>query len=80
MGCQGLIRSSLSLFLSSQVSLDLRCYSHFVTPTIFLTWFANRERGADDILLRVLYCGVDHTDLHQVRGEIGKTNYPLVPG
>lgn len=42
--------------------------------------FHLRETGADDILLRVLYCGVDHTDLHQVRSEIGKTNYPLVPG
>lgn len=35
----------------------------------------------DDILLKVLYCGVDHTDLHQLRGElISTTNYPLVPG
>ncbi|KAH6760240.1 GroES-like zinc-binding alcohol dehydrogenase family protein [Perilla frutescens var. hirtella] len=42
--------------------------------------FHLRETDADDILLRVLYCGVDHTDLHQVRSEIGKTNYPLVPG
>ncbi|KAL1540264.1 cinnamyl-alcohol dehydrogenase [Salvia divinorum] len=39
-----------------------------------------REIRTDDILLRVLYCGVDHTDLLQVRGQIGKTSYPLVPG
>nr|ANG60951.1 cinnamyl alcohol dehydrogenase 1 [Tectona grandis] len=42
--------------------------------------YSLRETGPDDILLRVLYCGVDHTDLHQVRGELGNTKYPLVPG
>lgn len=49
---------------------------------MYLTCLVNRETGPDDILLRVLYCGVDHTDLHQVRGELSGNNakYPLVPG
>ncbi|KAL3833294.1 hypothetical protein ACJIZ3_008030 [Penstemon smallii] len=40
------------------------------------------EAGKDDILIRVLYCGLDHTDLHQMKGELASstTNYPLVPG
>nr|UTS82993.1 cinnamyl alcohol dehydrogenase 9 [Phryma leptostachya] len=44
--------------------------------------FHLRETGPDDMVLRVLYCGVDHTDLHQVRGELNSstTKYPLVPG
>ncbi|KAI3451975.1 hypothetical protein Pfo_008640 [Paulownia fortunei] len=43
--------------------------------------FHLRETGPDDMLLRVLYSGVDHTDLHQVRGELSSnTKYPLVPG
>ncbi|EEF37425.1 probable cinnamyl alcohol dehydrogenase [Ricinus communis] len=42
--------------------------------------FNLRKTGAEDVVLKVLFSGVDHTDLHQVRGEIGYTNYPLVPG
>nr|XP_015890257.2 cinnamyl alcohol dehydrogenase 1-like [Ziziphus jujuba var. spinosa] len=39
-----------------------------------------RKTGPEDVVLKVLYCGVDHTDLHQMRNEIHNTNYPLVPG
>ncbi|KAG8478385.1 hypothetical protein CXB51_028193 [Gossypium anomalum] len=39
-----------------------------------------RKTGPEDVVLKVLYCGVDHTDLHQMRGEIMPINYPLVPG
>nr|XP_011463717.1 PREDICTED: cinnamyl alcohol dehydrogenase 1-like [Fragaria vesca subsp. vesca] len=39
-----------------------------------------RKMGSEDVVLKVLYCGVDHTDLHQMRNEIHSTNYPLVPG
>jgi hypothetical protein len=40
----------------------------------------NREAGPEDVVFKVLYCGMDHTDLHQMRNEIHSTNYPLVPG
>ncbi len=30
--------------------------------------------------MEVLYCGVRHSDLHQVRNDWGGSNYPLVPG
>ncbi|KAL6220374.1 hypothetical protein ACLB2K_008130 [Fragaria x ananassa] len=42
--------------------------------------FNLRKMGSEDVVLKVLYCGVDHTDLHQMRNEIHSTNYPLVPG
>ncbi|XP_050205633.1 probable cinnamyl alcohol dehydrogenase [Mercurialis annua] len=42
--------------------------------------FNLRKTGAEDVVLKVLYSGVDHTDLHQVREELSHTNYPLVPG
>lgn len=44
--------------------------------------FHLRETGPDYLVLRVLYCGVDHTDLHQIKGELtsSTTKYPLVPG
>ncbi|KDP32000.1 hypothetical protein JCGZ_12461 [Jatropha curcas] len=42
--------------------------------------FTLRKTGAEDVVLKVLYSGVDHTDLHQARGELYQTSYPLVPG
>ena len=39
-----------------------------------------REVGAHDVHIDILYCGVCHSDLHQVRNEWHNTVYPCVPG
>ncbi|GJV36878.1 probable cinnamyl alcohol dehydrogenase [Tanacetum coccineum] len=39
-----------------------------------------RKIGSEDVLFKVLYCGVDHSDLHQIKNEIHSATYPLVPG
>ncbi|MCC9165521.1 NAD(P)-dependent alcohol dehydrogenase [Pontibacter harenae] len=39
-----------------------------------------REVGEHDVQIAIRYCGVCHSDLHQVRNEWGGTMYPLVPG
>jgi alcohol dehydrogenase (NADP+) len=39
-----------------------------------------REPLADDVVIDILYCGVCHSDLHQVRNEWQGTTYPIVPG
>ncbi|MCA9697975.1 MAG: alcohol dehydrogenase catalytic domain-containing protein, partial [Myxococcales bacterium] len=39
-----------------------------------------REPGAEEVLIDILYCGVCHSDLHQVRNEWGGSRYPMVPG
>lgn len=44
-----------------------------------LAEIAKPQPGADEILLRVRACGVCHTDLHTVEGEI-TGNLPIVPG
>jgi uncharacterized zinc-type alcohol dehydrogenase-like protein len=41
---------------------------------------ARREPGPHDVVIDIAYCGVCHSDLHQVRGEWGGTLYPCVPG
>jgi uncharacterized zinc-type alcohol dehydrogenase-like protein len=41
---------------------------------------ARREPNAEDIVIDILYCGVCHSDLHQVRNEWQNTVYPCVPG
>ena len=39
-----------------------------------------REPGATDVQIEILFCGVCHSDLHQVRDEWGGSIYPMVPG
>jgi uncharacterized zinc-type alcohol dehydrogenase-like protein len=39
-----------------------------------------REPLADDVVIEILYCGVCHSDLHQVRNEWQSSLYPIVPG
>lgn len=42
--------------------------------------FERREPGDDDVLIAIEYCGICHSDIHQVRNEWGNANYPMVPG
>ncbi|KAI4334709.1 hypothetical protein L6164_013423 [Bauhinia variegata] len=42
--------------------------------------FSRRENGNDDVTLKILYCGVCHSDLHIVKNDWGVTTYPVVPG
>jgi len=42
--------------------------------------FDRREPGADDVEVKILYCGVCHSDIHTARNEWGITVYPSVPG
>ncbi|XP_048334510.2 probable mannitol dehydrogenase [Ziziphus jujuba] len=42
--------------------------------------FIRRANGEKDITLKILYCGICHSDLHLVKNELGITNYPIVPG
>ncbi|MFI8481411.1 NAD(P)-dependent alcohol dehydrogenase [Pseudomonas sp. NPDC078700] len=39
-----------------------------------------RELSAEDIRIDIAYCGVCHSDLHQVRAEWEGTQFPCVPG
>ena len=39
-----------------------------------------RAVGPRDVQIEIAYCGICHSDLHQVRDEWGGSKYPLVPG
>jgi len=39
-----------------------------------------REPGPHDVLIDISFCGVCHSDIHQVRDEWGGSIYPMVPG
>ena len=42
--------------------------------------FERREARPDDVTIKILYCGVCHSDLHTARNDWGWTTYPVVPG
>lgn len=51
-------------------------------PTTPLTPFNFERRDVrdQDVCIEIMYCGVCHSDLHQVRNEWGDSIYPMVPG
>jgi len=42
--------------------------------------FERRSVGAHDVQIEIAYCGICHSDIHQVRDEWGGSKYPMVPG
>ena len=42
--------------------------------------FDRREPRDHDVVIDIQYCGICHTDIHQVRNEWGASTFPMVPG
>lgn len=42
--------------------------------------FRRRDPGPKDVVIDIEYCGVCHSDIHQVRDEWGGSIFPMVPG
>lgn len=42
--------------------------------------FDRREPTENDVEIKVLFCGVCHSDIHTARGDWGEVNYPCIPG
>ncbi|GER30455.1 alcohol dehydrogenase [Striga asiatica] len=45
-----------------------------------VNYSVNRENGINDVTIKILYCGICHTDIHHVKNDWGITIYPVVPG
>ncbi len=54
--------------------------THGATEPVVPFSFERREPGPHDVHFNILYCGVCHSDIHQVRNEWGNSIYPMVPG
>ncbi|NTW85996.1 MAG: NAD(P)-dependent alcohol dehydrogenase [Holophagaceae bacterium] len=52
------------------------------SPTAALAPFQIERRavGAHDVQIEIAFCGICHSDIHQVRDEWGGAKYPMVPG
>ena len=42
--------------------------------------FTRHKIGANDVLIKIKFCGICHSDIHTARSEWGKATYPCVPG
>lgn len=53
-----------------------------LSPAALLTPYVieRREPGVHEVLIDILYCGICHSDIHQVRDEWGGAIFPMVPG
>jgi propanol-preferring alcohol dehydrogenase len=50
------------------------------TQPLVLTDYPAPKPGPKEILIRVMVCGLCHTDLHTVEGELALPKLPLIPG
>lgn len=42
--------------------------------------FTRKPRGPEDVTFKVLFCGVCHSDLHQIHNDWKNSKFPMVPG
>ena len=54
--------------------------AHDKTSALVPFSFERRDPGANDVVVEIAYCGICHSDIHQVRDEWGNAIYPMVPG
>lgn len=50
--------------------------SGFLSPYTYTL----RNTGPEDVFIKVICCGICHTDIHQIKNHLGMSNYPMVPG
>ncbi|MBS1565425.1 MAG: NAD(P)-dependent alcohol dehydrogenase, partial [Bacteroidetes bacterium] len=56
-------------------------YAAQTATTPLAPWnFERREVGPHDVQFDIQYCGVCHSDLHQIKDEWGGSIFPMVPG
>jgi len=75
----------------STTQLDSKSYGQYnakaysagsPTSPLAPTIIARRDPGEHDVRLEILFCGICHSDLHQIRNEwsVMPTVYPCIPG
>lgn len=62
----------------------MRSVTAYATPgpseAFFKTTTDRRDPLPTDVVVKIAYAGICHSDIHTGRGEWGETHYPLVPG
>ncbi|CAF4570722.1 unnamed protein product, partial [Rotaria magnacalcarata] len=42
--------------------------------------FERRSLKDNDVLIRIYFCGICHTDIHEAQNDWNVAKYPMVPG
>ena len=71
----------MDTLVQSKATLKTPAYAAQQANAALAPWsIERREPGPHDVLIDILYCGVCHSDIHQVRDEWGNSIFPMVPG
>jgi alcohol dehydrogenase (NADP+) len=71
----------MDTIVESRAKLKTPAYAAQSVKAALAPWsIERREPGSHDVLIDILYCGVCHSDIHQVRDEWGGSTFPMVPG
>ncbi len=61
--------------------IDTKGYAAQSATSPVAPWnFQRRDPRPSDVQIDILYCGICHSDLHQIRNEWGGSVFPMVPG
>jgi uncharacterized zinc-type alcohol dehydrogenase-like protein len=61
--------------------IQTKAYAAQTKDTDLAPWtFERREVGLHDVQFDISFCGVCHSDLHQIKDEWGGSIFPMVPG
>ena len=61
--------------------IQTKGYAAQSAETRLAPWnFERRDVGPHDVQIEILFCGVCHTDLHQIRNDWAPGIFPMVPG
>ena len=71
----------MDTLVQSKATLKTPAYAANTAKAALTPWSIERRApGPHDVLIDILYCGVCHSDVHQVRNEWHSSMYPIVPG
>jgi hypothetical protein len=72
---------SIHFTRETNMTFPVRSYAaHAPNGRLGLFHVERRSPRADDVVIEILFCGVCHSDLHNVRNDWGNAQYPMVPG
>jgi alcohol dehydrogenase (NADP+) len=75
---RGVVMDTLA---ESKAALKTPAYAAQSAKATLAPWsIERREPGPHDVLIDILYCGVCHSDIHQVKDEWNNSIFPMVPG
>lgn len=66
---------------NKEIMIPTKAYAAQSAETDLAPWnFERRDPGPHDIQIAIAYCGVCHTDYHQIKNEWFPGIFPMVPG